>query len=197
MADTTALEFATAAFERLEGCQKACIDRIDASINAEWEKFAATMQGLEERRARAVEENDEKELDLVADTVRDSMRRATEIIACMEMQKDGVKAMSLVVRDMLQSLPIRDDSDADGSTGSGDTGQGVLQMDTLYETFMALLARAVDDAGSASRLAKATGIRQTTISRWLARTRMPTFDSVQPVLDHLGVVARLAPKDKE
>ena len=55
-----------------------------------------------------------------------------------------------------------------------------------YEYFIAMLNKAIDKAGSPSRLARALDIAPNMITRWSKGERCPNLKSIQPVFDYLN-----------
>ncbi len=55
-----------------------------------------------------------------------------------------------------------------------------------HDYFLAALNRAIEKAGSPSRLARAIGVRPNMITRWIRSERFPNLKSVQPVFDYLN-----------
>ena len=55
-----------------------------------------------------------------------------------------------------------------------------------YEYFLAMLNKAIDKAGSPSRLARALDIAPNMITRWSKGERFPNLKSIQPVFDYVN-----------
>lgn len=57
---------------------------------------------------------------------------------------------------------------------------------TIYEQFLELLDRAIQEFGSANQLAEHLGVPTNRITRWKNRERIPQLDTIQPIIDAMN-----------
>ena len=58
---------------------------------------------------------------------------------------------------------------------------------SVYLEFLRVLESAIARAGNANRLAEVINVHPNLITRWRKKERVPNLDSIQPVLDYMGV----------